>query len=35
MKDVIEGLSLDSLLMTKLVAEMNGEGCGLFVKFER
>ena len=33
-KDAIEGLCADCLLMTKLVAELNGEGGGLFVKFE-
>ena len=30
----VEGLGIDSLLMTKLVAELDGEGGGLFVKLE-
>ena len=31
----VEGLSTDGLLVTKLVAELNSEGGGLFVKLER
>ena len=34
MKNAIEGLGTDCLLMTKLVAELDGEGSGLFMKFE-
>ena len=34
MKDAVESLSTDGLLMTELVAELDGEGGGLFVKFE-
>ena len=34
MKDAIESLSTDRLLVTELVAELDGEGGGLFVKFE-
>ena len=34
MKDSVESLSVDGLLVTKLVAELNSEGGGLFVKFE-
>ena len=33
-KDAVEGLGADGLLMTKLVAELDGEGGGLFVKLE-
>ena len=35
MKDTIEGLSVDGLLVAELVAELDGEGGGLFVQFER
>ena len=34
MKDAIESLSADCLLVTELVAELDGEGGGLFVKLE-
>ena len=34
MKNAVEGLGADGLLMSKLVAELDGEGGGLFVKFE-
>ena len=34
MKDAIESLSTDRLLVTELVAELDGEGGGLFVKLE-
>ena len=34
MKDTVKGLGTDSLLVTKLVAELDGEGGGLFVKLE-
>ena len=34
MEDAVEGLGTDGLLMTKLVAELDGEGGGLFVKLE-
>ena len=34
MKDAVEGLSTDGLLVTELVAELNGEGGGLFVELE-
>ena len=33
-KNAIESLSVDGLLVTKLVAELNSEGGGLFVKLE-
>ena len=33
-KNAIEGLCTDRLLVSKLVAELDGEGGGLFVKFE-
>ena len=35
MKYAIESLSVDGLLVTKLIAELDGEGGGLFVQFER
>ena len=35
MEYAIEGLGVDGLLMTKLVAELDSDGGGLFVKFER
>ena len=34
MKYAIKSLSADRLLMSELVAELDGEGGGLFVKFE-
>ena len=34
-KNAIESLSVDGLLVTKLIAELDGEGGGLFVQFER
>ena len=34
MKNAVEGLCTDSLLMMQLVAELDGEGSGLFVKLE-
>ena len=34
MEYAVEGLSTDGLLVTKLVAELNSEGGGLFVKLE-
>ena len=34
MKNAVEGLSADCLLVTKLVAELNGEGGGLCMKLE-
>ena len=34
MKNAIEGLGIDSLLMAQLVAELNGEGGSLFVEFD-
>ena len=33
-KYAVESLSIDCLLVTELVTELNGEGGGLFVKFE-
>ena len=33
-KYAVEGLGTDGLLMTELVAELDGEGGGLFVKLE-
>ena len=33
-KDAVESLSADGLLVTKLMAELDGEGGGLFVKLE-
>ena len=33
-KNAVEGLCTNSLLVSKLVAELDGEGGGLFVKFE-
>ena len=33
-KNTVESLSTDGLLVTKLMAELNGEGGGLFVKLE-
>ena len=33
-KNAVEGLGTDRLLMTKLVAELDSEGGGLFMKFE-
>ena len=35
MKHAVEGLGLDGLLVTELVAELYGDGSGLFVEFER
>ena len=34
MKDTIEGLSVNGLLVTKLMAELDGEGGGLFMELE-
>ena len=34
MEDAVESLGADCLLMTELVAELNGEGGRLFVKLE-
>ena len=31
----VESLSVDGLLVTKLIAELDGEGGSLFVQFER
>ena len=34
MENAVEGLSVDGLLVTKLITELDGEGGGLFVQFE-
>ena len=34
MEDAVEGLGTDGLLVSELVAELDGEGGGLFVKLE-
>ena len=34
MKNAVESLGADRLLMTELVAKLNGEGGGLFVELE-
>ena len=34
MKNAVEGLGADCLLMAELMAELDGEGGGLFVKLE-
>ena len=33
-KNAVEGLGVDGLLVMELVAELDGEGGGLFVEFE-